>query len=309
MSVPATATGVTESAAAPRQRRRLPRWWFAAALFAVLFALSVLEAVTGADDLVSRGTVAATLIAIVPIMLAGLGGLWSERAGVVNIGLEGMMVLGTWFAGWAGYEFGAWWGLLFGILGGAMGGLLHAVATVTFGVDQIVSGVAINIIAPGVTRFLAQEVFTDVGGSATSGPTVGRVGRFTMPILAGGNFFGWDSPDVLGNLVRFVLLPGQRFDTVAVPPLIDGIVLEALIADTAFDGLVAELNARGAAVAQHPRRARPLAIVRLMHKWRHLIENFFGKLKKSKRIALRSDKTDQSFAAMIHLIAAVINSR
>ena len=46
-----------------------------------------------------------------------------------------------------------------------------------------------------------------------------------------------------------------------------------------------------------------------MYKWRHLIENFFGKLKEFKRIALRADKTDQSFAAMIHLAAAVINSR
>jgi transposase len=119
--------------------------------------------------------------------------------------------------------------------------------------------------------------------------------------------------DALGNLVRFALLPGQRFDTVGVPPLIDGIAFKALIADKAFDsnGLIAELNDRGAevVVAQHPRRTRPLDIDGEMYKWRHLIENFFGKLKEFKRIALRSDKTDQSFAAMIHLTAAVINSR
>jgi ABC-type uncharacterized transport system permease subunit len=88
---------------------------------------------------------------------------------------------------------------LFGILGGALGGLLHALATVTFGVDQIVSGVAINIIAPGITRFLSSEVFTGAaGGSATSGPNVGRIGRFTVPLLAGGDLFGWKSPDMLG---------------------------------------------------------------------------------------------------------------
>jgi transposase len=119
--------------------------------------------------------------------------------------------------------------------------------------------------------------------------------------------------DALGNLVRFVLLPGQRFDTVGVPPLIDGLSFGGLIADKAFDSnaLVAELNERGAKVviAQHPRRTKPLDVDREMYKWRHLIENFFCKLKEFKRIALRADKTDQSFAAIIHLAAAVINSR
>jgi transposase len=119
--------------------------------------------------------------------------------------------------------------------------------------------------------------------------------------------------DALGNLVRFTLLPGQRFDTVGLAPLIEGVAFEALIADTAFDSndIVADLNERGAKVviAQHPRRTKPLNIDGEMYKWRHLIENFFCKLKEFKRIALRSDKTDQSFEAMIHLAAAVINSR
>ena len=64
--------------------------------------------------------------------------------------------------------------------------------------------------------------------------------------------------DALGNLVRFVLLPGQRFDTVGVAPLIEGIEFGALIADTAFDSneIIADLNDRGAKVviSQHPRR-------------------------------------------------------
>ena len=119
--------------------------------------------------------------------------------------------------------------------------------------------------------------------------------------------------DALGNLVRFVLLPGQRFDTVGVAPLIEGIEFDALIADKAFDSdaIIAELNQRGAkiVISQHPRRATPLPIDNEMYKWRHLIENVFGKLKEFKRIAMRADKTDQSFAAMIHLTAAVINSR
>lgn len=119
--------------------------------------------------------------------------------------------------------------------------------------------------------------------------------------------------DALGNLVRFVLLPGHRFDTVGVPPLIDSISFDALIADKAFDSdtLIADLNERGAkiVISQHPRRTKPLPLDLEMYKWRHLIENFFCKLKEFKRIAMRADKTDESFKAIIHLAAAIINSK
>jgi transposase len=119
--------------------------------------------------------------------------------------------------------------------------------------------------------------------------------------------------DALGNLVRFVLMPGHRFDSIGVPPLIDGIAFDGLIADKAFDSnaLIAELNDRGAkiVISQHPRRIPPLPIDAELYRWRHLIENFFCKLKEFKRIAMRSDKTDQSFTALIYLVGAVINSR
>lgn len=119
--------------------------------------------------------------------------------------------------------------------------------------------------------------------------------------------------DALGNLVRFVLLPGQRHDTVGVAPLIKDIEFDGLIADKAFDAdwLVAELNERGAkiVISQRPRRKAPLAIDTDIYKWRHLIENFFGKLKEFKRIAMRSDKTDTSFTAIIYLSATIIHSR
>ena len=119
--------------------------------------------------------------------------------------------------------------------------------------------------------------------------------------------------DALGNLVRFRLMPGQRYDGIGVPPLIEGVAFQGLIADKAFDSnaLVAELNDRGAriVISQHPGRAQKLKIDPDIYKWRHLIENFFCKLKEFKRIAMRSDKTDQSFEAVIYLAAAVINSR
>ena len=119
--------------------------------------------------------------------------------------------------------------------------------------------------------------------------------------------------DALGHLVRFVLLPGHRFDTVGVAPLIDGIAFGELIAYKAFDSnaIIADLNERGAkiVISQHPRRALPMRLDAELYEWRHLIENFFCKLREFKRIAMRADKTDQSFAAIIHLAAAVINSR
>ncbi len=119
--------------------------------------------------------------------------------------------------------------------------------------------------------------------------------------------------DALGNLVRFELLPGQRYETVGVAPLIKDIGFGALLADKAFDAnwIVEEMNGRGTqiVISQRPQRLNPLAIDLEMYKWRHLIENFFGKLKEFKRIAMRSDKTDKSFEAMINLTAAIINAR
>lgn len=119
--------------------------------------------------------------------------------------------------------------------------------------------------------------------------------------------------DALGCLIRFELLPGHRFDTIGVPPLIDGVSFGGLIADKAFDSnsIIASLNERGVklVISQHPRRAAPLKIDAEIYKWRHLIENLFVKLKEFKRIAMRADKTDQSFSAMIYLTAAVIHSK
>ena len=119
--------------------------------------------------------------------------------------------------------------------------------------------------------------------------------------------------DALGNLVRFVLMPANRYDTVGVAPLIRNVEFGALLADKAFDSnwIIDDMNERGAkiVISQRPQRLAPLAIDEEMYKWRHLIENFFCKLKEFKRIAMRSEKTDTSYAAMINLCSAVINSR
>ena len=141
------------------------------------------------DQLTTSGTFGAAIRLAIPICLAGLGGMFSERTGVVNIGLEGMMIMGTWFGAWAAWMYGPWYGILAGIIGGAMFGLIHAIGTVTFQVDHIVSGVAINILAAGVARFLNVVAYADQPTqSATQSPRIdGQVGDFTLPYLSGGN--------------------------------------------------------------------------------------------------------------------------
>ena len=114
-------------------------------------------------------------------------------------------------------------------------------------------------------------------------------------------------------MVRFVLIPGQHFDAVGVAPLIEQADFKALLADKAFDvhwirDALAQQEAE-AVIPQRKNRIVKRAYDKHTYKARHLIENFFGKLKEFKRIAMRSDKTDQSFKAMIYLTAAVINSR
>jgi transposase len=117
----------------------------------------------------------------------------------------------------------------------------------------------------------------------------------------------------LGNPVRFQLLPGQRYDTVGVPPLLDGLTFGGLIGDKAFDSnwIIDELLARDAeiVISQRPQRRPPRQIDAALYAWRHLIENFFCQIKEFKRVATRYDKTDTSFTAMIHLAAAQLQLR
>jgi general nucleoside transport system permease protein len=173
----------------------------------VVLVVSAAREIADNPNLTSAGTFGVMVRTAAPIALAGLGGLFAERSGTVNIGLEGMMILGTIMAGWWGWQGGPWLAILGGIIGGIVGGLLHALATATFGVNHIVSGFAINIIAPGVARFMAGLLFVNAagagidGGSISNSPGVSSpIGRFTLPLLSGGDLFGWRSPDPLGWL-------------------------------------------------------------------------------------------------------------
>ena len=115
------------------------------------------------------------------------------------------------------------------------------------------------------------------------------------------------------TLVRFTLMPGQRGEITGAKKLIEGLSLGALLADKAYDAdhFRDHLKSKGveAVIPARKKRLNPATHDAEMYKWRHLVENFFQKLKEFKRIALRACKTDTSFTAMINLAAAVIRTR
>jgi len=151
---------------------------------ALFFIISAVEVVTGSVDITSPGTSGATLRFAIPLLMAGLGGLWAERAGVINIGLEGMMIVGTWTAAWFGYLHGPVVGILAAAVFGLASGFFHAFLTVKVGIDQAVSGLAINLIAAGAARYLSGIFFPPVGGDRTVSPPVDTLPTFTVPFVA-----------------------------------------------------------------------------------------------------------------------------
>ncbi len=172
------------------------------AIFSTLAIISSVRLWTDQDGLTSSGTIGTALRLTVPILLAGMAGLWAERCGVLNIGIEGMMIFGTWAGAWGAWQFGPWVGLLFAILGGMFGGLVHSIATVRFNIDQVISGVVINLFAFFGVRYLSELVYVGKpgGGISQSPPQKWALPRFNLPILSGGEVAGWKSPDFLGWL-------------------------------------------------------------------------------------------------------------
>ena len=150
----------------------------------LFFILALVENLTGATDITSPGTSGATLRFAIPLLMAGLGGLWAERAGVINIGLEGMMIVGTWTAAWFGYLHGPLMGFVAAAIFGLASGFFHAILTVKIGIDQAVSGLAINLIAAGGARYLSGVFFPPVGGDRTVSPPVDSFPTFTIPVIA-----------------------------------------------------------------------------------------------------------------------------
>ncbi len=113
--------------------------------------------------------ISTTLMYSTPLIYTALGGVFSENSGIINIGLEGMMTVGAFAGATAGYFTGnPWIAFLIGGIAGMLFALIHAVATINFNADHTISGVAINLLAPGLSLFLAKILFD----GATTTPTI-----------------------------------------------------------------------------------------------------------------------------------------
>lgn len=136
-------------------------------------------------DFFTVALLTATLRMATPLIFAAMGGLLSERSGVMNIGLEGMMLLGAFFAvagtHWTGTP---WLGLPIGIACAAVGGLVHAFWCITLRGNQIVAGTAVNLIAAGLTAFLVQLIWGRAGGSDTVSKLPNIFGGVNMLVIA-----------------------------------------------------------------------------------------------------------------------------
>jgi general nucleoside transport system permease protein len=183
VDVQPSAAGMTMTP--PPRKRALPGWAvFVLGAVAVVGVLATTSYLTGQPALTSSSTMQNTITLGLPILLCGLGGIWAERSGMINIGLEGMMILGTWGAAYGGYHWGPWVAVLSGMIFGALGGVLHAIATVTFGVNHIVSGVAINLLGAGVAKYLSTLIFAPLSDNPRDSPPIEQFDTYSAPALS-----------------------------------------------------------------------------------------------------------------------------
>ena len=115
------------------------------------------------------GLIMGTIRQAAPLLITAIGGIFSEITGVVNIGLEGMMLMGA-FSGAVGayYTGSAWFGLIFAMFSGGILALMHAILSIKYKGNQVVSGVAINLFAGGFTVFMLKVLFGQAGNSPTA---------------------------------------------------------------------------------------------------------------------------------------------
>lgn len=184
-------------AAVPRGERKLGWWAIGLGLAATIAALWVQtkDAAT-IEDILTAGVLASTLRFATPLAFAAIGGIFSERSGVVNIGLEGMMLVGAFFGIWGAVWSGSWGvGLLVGMFFGGLLALVHAFFSIHLRADQIVSGFAVNFLALGLTGYLYTSIYPEgIPSGVSRVPTVDL--GFLHDIPGVGGFLG----DVFGQL-------------------------------------------------------------------------------------------------------------
>jgi ABC-type uncharacterized transport system permease subunit len=183
--------------------------WYAVAAAALGFALAYLATRSEIGKLetvvVWSALFASMLRYATPLIFGALGGMFSERSGVVNVGLEGMMLMGAFFGIMAADKLDSWFlGLVVGILSGGAMGLLHAIWSVHLRADQIISGFAINFLALGLTGYL----FIDIYGQEGTPTDIPSIPNVRLAFLDGVPFIG----DIFGNLnlmiwIALILVP------------------------------------------------------------------------------------------------------
>jgi general nucleoside transport system permease protein len=183
--------------------RRLRLGWGAVAAGVIGAVGGVAATQSGVGNLervvVWGALLAATLRYATPLLFAALGGLFSERSGVVNIALEGMMLMGAFFGIWGADKTGSWLlGLVIAMLAGGALALLHALFSVTLRADQIVSGTGLNFLALGVTGY----AYVDIYGNQGTPDNVPAVPDVSLPGIKDIPFVG----DVIGQLNLLVWL-------------------------------------------------------------------------------------------------------
>jgi general nucleoside transport system permease protein len=148
-------------------------------------------------NVLTAGLLASTLRFATPLAFAALGGIFSERSGVVNIGLEGMMLFGAFFAVWGSIWGGSWVvGILMAMIFGGLLALIHAFFSIHLRADQIVSGFAVNLLALGLTGYLFTAIYS--GGISTG--DVSRVPQVELHFLRDIPLVGNFLLDVFGDL-------------------------------------------------------------------------------------------------------------
>ncbi len=175
--------------------RRLATGALAAAVVGLVGGIAATRSgVTNLDRVVVWSALfAAMLRYATPLLFAALGGLFSERSGVINIGLEGMMLMGAFWGIWGADKTGSWViGLLIGMLSGGLLALIHAAFSVSLRADQIVSGFSMNFLARGITGF----AYVSIYGTQGTPDQIPRAPDVTVPLLEDIPFLG----DVIGRM-------------------------------------------------------------------------------------------------------------
>jgi simple sugar transport system permease protein len=171
------------------QGERRPGWGAVAAgvLGAALGVLSTHSSTANLNIVFSASLIASMLVFATPLTFGAIGGMFSERSGVVNIALEGMMLMGAFFGIYGADKTGSWFlGVLIAALAGGLLALVHAFFSVTLRADQIVGGVALNFLALGITGYFFYQLYHGANIPAN----IPRIPNVSIPWVKDQSFIG-----------------------------------------------------------------------------------------------------------------------